>query len=113
MSVTRYEELREILQYAYENAPAVKNIFDGASIHPGDIQTVRELEKGVELAPESPQMHFALARAYAKVGRSEDARRAREEFLRLDELVREREEKGNPMVPPRGEAENQESPSQH
>ena len=51
---------------------------------------VRELERGVELASDSPQMYFSLARAYTKAGRREDARAAREEFLRLDQLRRER-----------------------
>ncbi|MGH9339822.1 MAG: tetratricopeptide repeat protein [Acidobacteriota bacterium] len=54
-------------------------------------RAIEELEKGTELAPDSPQMYFSLARAYTKAGRSEDAKRAREEFLRLDKLIKEKE----------------------
>lgn len=44
---------------------------------------VRELETAVQLAPGSPESHFNLAAAYAKVGRKEDATREREEFRKL------------------------------
>ena len=37
-----------------------------------------------EVAPESPEMHFALGRAYARAGRVEDAARARATFAELD-----------------------------
>ncbi|PJF44109.1 MAG: CoF synthetase [Phototrophicales bacterium] len=37
--------LREHLAYAYENAPAVKNIFDQRGLRPTDIQTVADLAK--------------------------------------------------------------------
>ena len=51
----------------------------------GDIDPargVKELEKARALAPGSPQVHMALASAYAKVGRKEDAAKERQEFLR-------------------------------
>ena len=44
---------------------------------------VRELETAARLAPLQPQVHFALASAYTKAGRKEDAARERAEFLRL------------------------------
>lgn len=44
---------------------------------------VRELETAKRIEPGSPQIYFALASAYAKLGRTEDADRARAEFLRL------------------------------
>jgi len=44
---------------------------------------VRELETAVRMAPWQPQVHFALATAYAKAGRKEDAAKERGEFLRL------------------------------
>ena len=44
---------------------------------------------GVKLASDSPAMHFALARAYRRAGRSADADREQAEFTRLDRLVRE------------------------
>ena len=39
------ERMREIIAYAYERAPAVKERFDKAGVKPGDIRTVRDLEK--------------------------------------------------------------------
>ena len=43
-------------------------------------RSIKELEEGVELAPSSPEMHFALARAYTRAGRKEDATREREDI---------------------------------
>ncbi len=60
--------------------------------------SIRELEKGLELAPDSPEMYFALAQAYTKAGRAEEARAAREEFRRRDEIRRQRKE-GIPSSP--------------
>ena len=51
-------------------------------------RAVTELEKGAALAPESADLHFALARAYQRAGRADDAERARQEFLRLDRAAR-------------------------
>jgi phenylacetate-CoA ligase len=39
------EKLRHIIQHAYANAPAVKEIVDGAGISPGDIHTIADLDK--------------------------------------------------------------------
>jgi Tfp pilus assembly protein PilF len=47
----------------------------------------RELETAVRLAPASPESHFNLAAAYAKLGRKDDAAREREEFRRLRKLT--------------------------
>jgi len=49
---------------------------------------VRELELARKLAPESTQPRIALASAYAKMGRAEDAARERREFLRLKQLYK-------------------------
>jgi tetratricopeptide (TPR) repeat protein len=46
----------------------------------------RELERAKEIEPGSPQIYFALASAYTKLGRPEDAEKARAEFLRLKNL---------------------------
>ena len=45
-----------------------------------------QLERAVALAPESGMIYFALSRAYQRAGRTEEATRAREEFLRLQKL---------------------------
>jgi tetratricopeptide (TPR) repeat protein len=44
---------------------------------------VQELEIARQIEPGSPQIYFSLASAYAKLGRAEDADKARAEFLRL------------------------------
>jgi len=68
---------------------AARRAFGQALLETGDIAgAVRELELGVKLAPDSPSMHFTLARAYQRAGRAEDADRARQEFTRLDRLAR-------------------------
>ncbi len=46
------------------------------------------LEAGTRLAPDSPDMYFALARAYQRAGRADDAERARATFLALDRAAR-------------------------
>jgi len=62
-----------------------------ALLDSGDIEgAIRELELGAKMAPESPGMHFALARAYQRAGRLDDASRERDEFTRLDRLARTR-----------------------
>jgi tetratricopeptide (TPR) repeat protein len=48
---------------------------------------IQELEEARKLAPGSPQVRIALATAYAKAGRKEDAARERREFLRLRQEV--------------------------
>lgn len=60
-----------------------------ALLETGDVQgAIKELELGIKLAPESPGLHFTLARAYQRAGRADDAERARAEFTRLDRLAR-------------------------
>mgnify|MGYP001055083904 CR=1 FL=1 len=39
------DKLREIVQFAYENAPAIKDMLNKASIIPSQIQSVKDLEK--------------------------------------------------------------------
>ena len=46
-------------------------------------QGTKELETAARLEPGSPQVHFFLAAAYKKAGRTADATREREEFLKL------------------------------
>ena len=41
------------------------------------------------MAPESPGLHFTLAKAYQKAGRLEEANKERDEFTRLDRMARE------------------------
>ena len=55
-------------------------------------RAIKELETGVKQAPDSPEMYFALARAYSKAGRKTEADRARAEFMRLDKIRRAKKE---------------------
>lgn len=54
---------------------------------------LRELETAATMAPDSPEMFFSLARAYAKAGRKEDADRARATFAELDKKRREQRDR--------------------
>ncbi len=49
-------------------------------------RAISELETAVKLAPDSPEVCFALSTAYARAGRKEDAARLRAEFTRLNSL---------------------------
>ncbi len=43
MSTALSQRLRDQLAFAYENAPAVRQMMDGAGVHPSDIQTAEDL----------------------------------------------------------------------
>jgi predicted Zn-dependent protease len=59
----------------------------------GDLaKGIQELELSKQQAPDSPQTRFALAAAYDKAGRAEDAARERAEFLKLRRLTRKPDE---------------------
>ncbi len=83
------------LPYAQQAAALVPNAFPAhkalgqALLDTGDVDgAIKELLIGIKLAPDSPGLHFTLARAYQRAGRNEDAAREREEFTRLDRLAR-------------------------
>jgi tetratricopeptide (TPR) repeat protein len=74
---------------AAPNAFPARKVLGQALLETGNVEgAIRELETGIKLAPESPSLHFQIARAYQRAGRAEDAARAREEFTRLDRLAR-------------------------
>ena len=52
-------------------------------------QGIKELEIARQQAPDSPQVHFSLATAYAMAGRKAEAARERAEFARLKKLADE------------------------
>ena len=65
---------------------AARNVLGRVLLELGQTErAVKELEEGVRLAPSSPEMHFALARAYTRAGRQADAARERELFKQLQE----------------------------
>jgi tetratricopeptide (TPR) repeat protein len=65
---------------------AARNALGRVLVEKGNLSRgIAELEAGVKIAPDSPEMHFALARAYSQAGRTAEAEKARTEFRRLME----------------------------
>jgi tetratricopeptide (TPR) repeat protein len=87
-----WEEARPWAQQAVTDAPdnfVAHRAMGQILLETGDVEgAIAEYEMGVKLAPDSPAMHFALARAYRKAGRPADAEREQEKFTELDRLVR-------------------------
>ncbi|HEY8148180.1 MAG TPA: tetratricopeptide repeat protein [Vicinamibacteria bacterium] len=88
MKEGKFEEAKPHAEKAVELAPSLfvaHHALGRIRFETGDTdQAIQSLETAMKLAPESPEVRFSLARAYAKAGRSEDAARERAEFLRLD-----------------------------
>ncbi len=83
------------LPWAQQALAAAPNAFPAhkalgqALLETGDVDgAIKELTTGIRLAPESPGLHFQLARAYQRAGRLDDATRERNEFTRLDRIAR-------------------------
>jgi tetratricopeptide (TPR) repeat protein len=84
-------EAQTALPWAQQAVEAAPNAFPGrkalgqALLETGDVDgAIRELQAGIKLAPDSPGLHFTLARAYQRAGKLDEATRARNEFTRLD-----------------------------
>jgi tetratricopeptide (TPR) repeat protein len=59
-------------------------------VNAGEVQQgIKELEIARQQAPDSPQVHFSLATAYAMAGRKTEAASERAEFARLKKLTDE------------------------
>jgi tetratricopeptide (TPR) repeat protein len=84
-----YAAARPYAEAAVKLAPrlfASHNALGRALVEAGELERgIAELEEAARLAPESPEMFFALAQAYQKAGRADDAEKARETFRTLDE----------------------------
>ena len=79
---------RQAVSLAPKDFAAQKSLGQ-ALLDTGDVDgAIAALQAGIALAPESPGLHFTLARAYQKAGRIEDANKERDEFTRLDRLAR-------------------------
>jgi tetratricopeptide (TPR) repeat protein len=87
-----YAEAKAHAAKAVEQAPslfAARNALGRALVELGELDPgIRELEEAVRLAPEVPETHFTLARAYARAGRAEDAARERAVFTEMEERRR-------------------------
>jgi len=85
------KQFQDALPYAKKAAELDPHSFPGLTVYgrvlvEGDIdlqQGLTELEQARKLAPSSPQVRIALATAYTKAGRKEDAAREREAFSKL------------------------------
>jgi tetratricopeptide (TPR) repeat protein len=90
---SEFAEAKPWAEQAVQEAPTqfiAHNALGQVLLATGDIEgAVRALENAVKLAPDSPSMHFALARAYRAAKRTADADREQAEFTRLDRLVRQ------------------------
>jgi tetratricopeptide (TPR) repeat protein len=82
-------EAKEQATKAVAQAPwlfAAHNALGRALVELGELDAgIRELEEAVRLAPESAEAHFALAKAYARAGRTEDSARERAAFSDIEE----------------------------
>ena len=87
-----WDTARPFAQQAVDEAPTVfvaRRALGQVLLEQGDVPgAIRELEAGVKMAPDSPAMRFALARAYRRAGRPADAEREQAEFARLDRISR-------------------------
>jgi tetratricopeptide (TPR) repeat protein len=87
-----YAQARPYAEDSVRLAPglfAAHNALGRVLVEMGEIERgIAELEEATRLAPESPEMFFALARAYGRAGRKEDAERARATFQRLEDARR-------------------------
>jgi tetratricopeptide (TPR) repeat protein len=99
----QYNDALPLAEKAVQLAPklyAARNVLGRVLLELDQVdRSIKELEEGVRLAPSSPEMHFALARAYTRAGRKNDAAREREIFKGLqDEYNKKRqlEQKPNP-----------------
>jgi len=101
----RHSEGLPYAEEAVKLAPdlfATHNALGRILLETGEVErAVKELETAVSLAPDSPEMYFALARAYSRAKRPKDAERARSEFTRLSK-IREAQREGGaaPSSPP-------------
>ena len=92
----KYQEALPLAQRAHRLLPnffTSRKVLGRVLLETGQVErAVQELEVGIQLKPEDPEMHFALSRAYARAGRKAEAQRARGEFLRLDRIYRSQRE---------------------
>lgn len=82
-----FQETLLLAQNAVELSPnsfLARYLLGGALLAMGDTRrSVIQLEKARHLAPESPEVRYSLARAYAKAGNPQLARREQAEFAKL------------------------------
>lgn len=97
MKEGHYEEASHYAEDAVKAEPgffAAHNALGRALLELDQVErAIQELETAARLAPNSIQTYFSLARAYQKAGRTEDVKRARDTFAKLDAALRAEREK--------------------
>ena len=106
-----FDEALPLAEKSVQLAPklyAARNVLGRVLLELGQVErSIKELEEGVKLAPQSPEMHFALARAYTRAGRKQEAAREREIFKQLqDEYNKKRQLDGTEAAPDQKEKPN-------
>lgn len=88
-----FEEARRWATRAVRIAPRSfvgRRILGRITLECNDIPgAIAELEAAERLEANSPSVHYALARAYQRAGRPDDAKRERAEFSRLERMQQE------------------------
>jgi tetratricopeptide (TPR) repeat protein len=108
----QYSDALPLAERAVQLAPklyAARNVLGRILLELGQIdRSIKELEEGVQLAPSSPEMHFALARAYTRGGRKQEAAREREIFKQLQDKFEQKRDgqKTGPEPDPKQEKAN-------
>ena len=89
MKRDQHNDALPLAERAVQLAPklyAARNVLGRLLLDLGQVdRAIKELEEGIRLAPSSPEMHFALARAYTRAGRKQEADREREIFKKLQD----------------------------
>ena len=100
----RYEEALPYAENAVKADPeffAVHNALGRVLLELGQTdRAITELERAARLAPNSVQTYFSLARAYQRAGRTEDVKRARDRFTKLDAALRAERDKTRGVAAP-------------
>ena len=91
-----YNDALPLAEKAVQLAPKMypaRNVLGRVLLELGQLdRSINQLEEGVRLAPSIPEMHFALARAYSRAGRKQDADRERDIFKKLQEKYSQKNE---------------------
>jgi tetratricopeptide (TPR) repeat protein len=94
MKRDEYDEALPLAEKAVQLAPKMfpaRNVLGRVLLELGQVErAVKELEEGTRLAPNSPEMHYALGRAYRRAGREADAKREVALFQKLQEELNAR-----------------------
>ena len=104
MKRDQFNDALPLAEKAVQLAPklfAARNVLGRVLLELGQVErAIKELEEGVKLAPSSPEMHFALARAYTRAGRKQEAARERELFKKLQDEFNQKRQLDNSGAAP-------------